>query len=74
MGYRVGRRLVPSSTIQHRMRLKDARFEVEARRRAFAVHGPCGHQETRSTDGYVRECRAAAGHLGDHDYGMWWAR
>ena len=36
MGYRIGRRFVPGSTIQHRMNLKDARFQAEQRRRDAA--------------------------------------
>jgi len=38
----MGRRLVPSSTIQHRMNLKDARVQAEQRRRDIArqlLHG-----------------------------------
>jgi hypothetical protein len=34
MGFRIGRRLVPSSTIRDRMDRKDLRFQADARRRA----------------------------------------
>ena len=55
MGFRIGRRLVPSSTIQHRMNMKDARFQADARRREAARHAS---QPYQLPDGRIVPIRA----------------
>jgi hypothetical protein len=68
MGFRIGRRLVPQSTMRDRMDRKDRRIQAEMRRQTFIA---CTHRETHATDPAYRECRRAKNHTGAHDYGFW---